>query len=84
VYLLPTCPIDRNDLMQKLLDEGVSTRSGVMTIHRETAYREYCADVSLPASEDVCDRSIILPLYVQMTQEEVRYVIQQVRSMVGK
>lgn len=29
VYILPTCPINRNDLMQKLLDEGVSTRNGL-------------------------------------------------------
>lgn len=80
VYILPTCPIDRNDLMQKLLDEGVSTRSGVMTIHRETAYKEYCTEVSLPTSEDVCDRSIILPLYAQMTQAEIDFVIQRFKA----
>jgi len=75
IYLKPDCPISRDDLMQKMLDEGISTRSGVMTTHRETAYKVYCEGIALPISENACDRSIILPLYVQMSQEEVEYVI---------
>jgi perosamine synthetase len=80
VYIKPEAPISRDDLMQKMLDEGVSTRSGVMTTHRETAYMEYCKGISLPISEDACDRSIVLPLYVHMSQEEIEYVIQTFRT----
>lgn len=80
VYMKPEAPISRDELMQKMLDEGVSTRSGVMTTHRETAYKEYCAGINLPISEDACDRSIILPLYVPMSQEEIDYVIQIFRK----
>lgn len=75
VYLKPECPISRDELMQKMLDEGVSTRSGVMNTHLETAYKEYCKDVKLPISEDAYNRSIILPLYVPMSQEEIDFVI---------
>src|SRR6476469_1746066 len=39
VYLKESCPISRNELMQKMLDAGVSTRRGIMTSHRETAYK---------------------------------------------
>lgn len=79
VYLKENCPISRNDLMQKLLDVGVATRPGVMTAHRETAYKDY-GKVSLPISEDLCDRSIILPLYVPMRQEDIDYVIEHFRG----
>ena len=65
--------IDRNELMQVLLDRGVSTRRGVMNSHRATAYAH--RNESLPYSEMLEDRSIILPLYVPMTEEEVAYVI---------
>lgn len=75
VYLLTDCAMSRNDLMQAMLDVGIATRRGVMTSHRETAYKEYCQGLSLPVSEDASDRSIILPLYVPMKQEEVDYVI---------
>jgi dTDP-4-amino-4,6-dideoxygalactose transaminase len=83
IYLKPGCPIERNDLMQKLLDEGISSRRGIMTAHRETAYKAECAGLSLPVTEDACDRSIVLPLYVPMTNEEVDEVIGKVKACLG-
>jgi len=80
IYLKPGCPIGRNDLMQKLLDEGISTRRGIMTAHRETAYKDECAGLSLPVTEDACDRSIVLPLYVPMKEEEVEMVVRKVKE----
>lgn len=80
IYLKPECPVKRNDLMQALLDIGIASRRGVMTAHRETAYQEECAGLSLPATEDACDNSIIIPLYVPMTDDEVTTVIKGIRS----
>ncbi len=74
VHLKENCPISRNDLMQKLLDAGISTRRGVMTCHRETAYKN-SEHYHLPISESLADNSIIIPLYVPMTDEEIQYVI---------
>jgi len=75
IYLKPECRISRNDLMQAMLDAGISTRRGIMTTHRETAYKSEYAAVSLPVSEDASDRSIILPLYIPMKDEDVDKVI---------
>jgi perosamine synthetase len=75
IYLKPSCKISRNDLMQKLLDEGVSSRRGIMTSHREPAYAEQCQGINLPFSEDLCDRSILIPLFVPMSNEEIHKVI---------
>jgi len=82
IYIEKTSPVNRNDLMQALLDAGISTRRGVMTTHRETAYLADCLDVSLPISENMQDRSIILPLYVPMTEEEVSYVAETFSVMI--
>jgi dTDP-4-amino-4,6-dideoxygalactose transaminase len=71
VYLKDNFPVDRNTLMQRLLNDGISTRSGIMTSHRETAYRDFSQNISLPVSEDACDRSILLPLYVPMEEGDV-------------
>ncbi|MEN9639430.1 MAG: hypothetical protein RLZZ262_1298 [Bacteroidota bacterium] len=83
IYLLPECKVERNDLMQRLLDVGVATRRGIMTSHRETAYKNSGIDYQLPISEDAADRSIIIPLYVPMTDEEVTYVIQQFKACIN-
>ena len=79
IYLKPECKISRNDLMQTLLDKGISTRRGISTAHRETAYKTYQENYSLPVSEDASDRSIVIPLYYPMLQEEIDYVIEQFR-----
>ena len=83
IYLKPECKISRNDLMQALLDKGISTRRGIVTTHRETAYKEYCKGISLPISEDVSDRSIVIPLYYPMPQAEIDYVITAVHSLLS-
>lgn len=83
VYLKDDCPISRNELMQKMLDAGISTRRGVMTAHRETAYKEECAGLSLPATEKACDQSIILPLYIPMEQDDIDKVIENFRINIG-
>lgn len=83
IYLKKDCPVSRNDLMQLMLDAGVSTRRGIMTAHRETAYKQECAGLSLPVSEDAADNSIILPLYIPMQQSDIDKVIQTFRSSLG-
>lgn len=76
IYLEKSSLLHRNDLMQLLLEKGISTRRGIMTAHRETAYKKRNSDVSLPISEDLQDNSILLPLYVPMSDEDVLYVIE--------
>jgi len=84
VYLKENCPIDRNDLMQKMLDEGIATRRGIMTTHRETAYHGECAGLHLPISEMAADRSIILPLYIPMSEADQDKVVTTFLGILGK
>jgi perosamine synthetase len=66
---------DQRAVMQRMLDEGVATRRGVMCIHREPAYRTALQLDRLPRSEAAQDHCIILPLYPQMTEEEQEQVV---------
>ena len=79
IYLKENCSIERNDLMQELLNRGISSRRGIMTTHRETAYNS--VSYYLPISEDLADRSIIIPLYVPMNDEDVECVISNLVSL---
>jgi len=78
--LTPDAPIRREALMQKLLDRGISTRRGVMAIHRETPYRNPRWDKELVNTNLVTDSAIILPLYQSMTDQEQDYVIENIRE----
>jgi dTDP-4-amino-4,6-dideoxygalactose transaminase len=70
VQLRADAPVSRNDLMQQLLDQGIATRRGIMLAHREPAYAGHANPVSLVHSEDTSARSLLLPLYPEMTESQ--------------
>jgi perosamine synthetase len=73
VRLAPDTPIDRNELMRRMLRDGVPTRRGVMTIHEEGAYGD--VEVSLPRTEAASRESLMLPLFAGLTDEQQDHVI---------
>jgi len=82
IYLKDNAPISRNELMQKLLDKGIASRRGIMTAHREPAYKDHCKEVHLTISENISDNSILLPLYVPMNNEDTMKVIDCFKSLI--
>ena len=67
--------VERNAVMASLHEAGVSSRRGIMAAHLEPAYAGHpCAP--LPVTEKLTSRSIILPLYHQMTEAEQDRVIE--------
>lgn len=73
VEVLSNAKVSRNELMQRLFDKGISTRRGVMAIHKEQCYNGNMD--SLPVTERITENTIILPLYPSMTQSDIEYVI---------
>jgi dTDP-4-amino-4,6-dideoxygalactose transaminase len=63
----------RDRVMGEMLDTGVATRRGVMTAHREPAYRHRA--ISLPISEMASDGSLAIPLFSDMTQDQAARVV---------
>ena len=89
---------DQRRVMQALLDAGVASRRGIMCAHREAAYppgtwscgvdvRECgCVPGScerLRHSEAAQDRTILVPLFPQMTFEQQDQVAAALRHAVG-
>jgi dTDP-4-amino-4,6-dideoxygalactose transaminase len=75
VRLRDDAPLGRDQLMQEFLDRGVSSRRGVMAIHREEPYGGFEWEQRLPVTSMVTDTTLILPLYHEMTDEEQDYVM---------
>jgi dTDP-4-amino-4,6-dideoxygalactose transaminase len=70
----------RDKLMQDMLDQGIATRRGVMTSHNEGAYS--AKKTKLPKSDLMSDTSIVLPLYVGMSENEQDIVIQSLSELI--
>ncbi|OAN45258.1 aminotransferase DegT [Chloroflexus islandicus] len=73
IYLPEWC--NQREVMQYMLDHGIATRRGIMCAHREQPYWR-AEGYHLPHSEYGQDRSILLPLYPQMTTEDQDYVVE--------
>ncbi|MBD2208366.1 DegT/DnrJ/EryC1/StrS family aminotransferase [Calothrix sp. FACHB-156] len=86
---------DQVQVMQAMLDAGVSTRRGIMCAHREPAYQieawscgitnqscncEAGSCQRLIESEQAQERAIILPLFHQMTEQEQNRVVQVLQT----
>jgi perosamine synthetase len=79
VYIDKT--VSRNQLMQKLLEAGIATRPGIMNSHEEAVYQSM--KCKLFKSEEARRRVIILPLYHQMTENDVQFVVGQIKNSKG-
>nr|WP_298435891.1 DegT/DnrJ/EryC1/StrS family aminotransferase [Geobacter sp.] len=71
-------PLSRNELMQHLLDLGISTRRGIMNAHQEPAYAAPC---TLPHSERARDSVMLLPLFNGMKESEVEAVTKGITNV---
>jgi perosamine synthetase len=65
-------PIGRTEIMQRLLDDGIATRRGVMAIHHEAPYS---APLLLPHTERAAEDTLMLPLFCGITEAEQEYVV---------
>jgi dTDP-4-amino-4,6-dideoxygalactose transaminase len=67
-------PVSRNALLHFLADRGVSARRGIMAAHLEPAYGGQPRP-DLPVTERLTVRSLILPLFPDMTNAEQDRVV---------
>ena len=78
--LLPEASaVGRDDLLQLLAAAGISARRGIMAAHLEPAYAD-AEPSSLPVTERLTARSLILPLFHEMTESQQEHVVSVVTS----
>ena len=70
---------DQKAVMQAMLDAGIATRRGIMCSHREDGYKD-AKHAPLQHSESCQDRTIVLPLYPQMTTADLELVATTLRK----
>ena len=78
VRIDPQAPFDALELMRLLLQDGVSTRRGIMAIHLEEAYSD--AGAELPHTEAAANDVVLLPLFPGLGDEAQSYVIERLAN----
>jgi dTDP-4-amino-4,6-dideoxygalactose transaminase len=75
-------PMERDTLLRTMMERGISPRRGIMASHLEPAYAG-SAHAPLPVTERLTERSLLLPLFQGMTDEQQDRVIAVVREAAG-
>jgi perosamine synthetase len=75
--------VDQKVVMQKLLDQGIATRRGIMCSHREAPYSDKEQRQDLRQSEFAQNHSILLPIYAQMIEDDQVRVANALRAELG-
>lgn len=78
--VLPGFPLGREELLERLAQDGISARRGIMAAHRQPAYAGLdTGRADLSVTERLTDNTVILPVYHQLTPGDQSRVIRSIR-----
>jgi dTDP-4-amino-4,6-dideoxygalactose transaminase len=76
-------PEPRNELMEKLQQQGISTRPGTHAVHMLGFYSQKydLKPHDYPGAQDANDNSMSIPLHNRMVAEDYEYVVEVIKSL---
>lgn len=77
------CGLDRDGFMKALQERGIGTGIHFIATHLHRYYRQRFPDVHLPNTEWNSSRLCSIPLFPDMTRDEVERVVGAIESIVG-
>jgi perosamine synthetase len=82
VVLPDDFPLSRNEMLERMMQEGISPRRGIMAAHLEPAF-EGQTHRPLPVTETLTNRSLLLPLFHEMTTDQQERVVRVLQRAAG-
>jgi dTDP-4-amino-4,6-dideoxygalactose transaminase len=76
---------NRDEVIEKLKENGIGCSVHFIPIHKHTYYKNRYGykNEEYPIANDVFDKSLSLPIYPDMSDEEIKFVIKNVLDIVG-
>jgi dTDP-4-amino-4,6-dideoxygalactose transaminase len=73
--------ITRDDFMDYLKDRNVGTGLHFLAVHQQSFYRKNFP-ANLPNTEYISERIISLPLFPEMSEQDVDYVVDAIKDII--
>jgi len=76
-------PFSRNEIMEKLQENGISTRPGTHAVHMLNYYKDLLNIQSndFPGAKAANDYSMAIPLHNRMVKEDYEYVVANLKAL---
>jgi len=75
--------LERAAVMARLAEAGIGTQVHYLPLHMQPYYRDRYGEMSLPGAEAFYSQALSLPLFPDMTEEEVDYVVETLGRIVA-
>jgi dTDP-4-amino-4,6-dideoxygalactose transaminase len=75
--------LERAAVMTRLKEAGIGTQVHYLPLHMQPYYRDRYGEMSLPGAEAFYQQALSLPLFPDMTEEEVDYVVATLSEIMG-
>ena len=72
ITILDNSPLDRNQLIQHLLDNNISSKPGIMNSHSEAPHKSKSHE--LPISEYCRENVILIPFFNGLKEKDIYYI----------
>lgn len=77
-HLYPILVNERQRFMDYMFDNEIQCTIHFRPLHTMTGYKDYTYEIFLPNTEYIGERIVSIPLFPQMTNEEIEYVADKV------
>jgi dTDP-4-amino-4,6-dideoxygalactose transaminase len=76
-------PAPRNEIMEKLQQQGISTRPGTHAVHMLNFYSQKydLKPHDFPGAQDANDNSMSIPLHNRMSADDYKYVVRVIKTL---
>lgn len=74
--------ISQDKIIESLSKKGISSKPGIMLIHKQPSYQKLFGKISLPISEKVSRETLIIPLFVGLKPTEQKFVISEINKLI--
>lgn len=80
IKLRPSSKADRDTLLKRLSEHGISCRRGIQPLYKEPFFASTCQDFYFPATEDAAKNTMFLPIFPGLTIEQQEYIVQSIKQ----
>lgn len=81
IRVLPQAKVRRDELLMKLKQQGVGTSVHFIPNHLQPYYQQHAKEpVSLPVTENIANQILSLPLYPDLSNDDVHYIAEIIRN----
>jgi len=82
IILKDSTPEYRDNIRTELQDAGIQTSVHYPAVHRFAIYAN--SGASLPLTEYIADNEITLPMYANLTKQQIDYIVEKLGDALGK